>query len=329
MNLSYLSLYHSGELERRAQRLGKRLASCDICPRACGVNRLEGQPGGFCHSGRLPIVASFCDHHGEEPALSGRCGSGTIFFGNCNLSCLFCQNHQISQDWEHQEQNRISCERLAEYMLTLQEMSCHNINLVSPSHFVPQIVRAITLAVPLGLRLPLVYNSNGYDSMETLKELDGIIDIYLPDLKYADEKTAMRLSQSKGDYVATARSAIKEMRRQVGRLELDSEGVAIKGLIVRHLILPQNLAGTGESLKWLAEEVSRNVTLSLMSQYYPRHRALSMPQLLRTITREEYAAALKAMREARLEEGWAQELDAAGHYLPDFAREGHPFALKD
>jgi len=327
MNPSYLSLHYSGELERRAQRLEERLAACDICPRACGVNRLEDQPGGFCHSGKLPIVASFCDHYGEELALSGRHGSGTIFFGNCNLRCLFCQNHQISQDWRHQKQNQLSCRQLAEYMLSLQEMGCHNINLVSPSHFVPQVVRALTLAVPLGLRLPLVYNSNGYDSLETLRELYGIVDIYLPDLKYADEKTARRLSQSKGDYVATARSAIKEMWRQAGKLVLDEESVAVKGLIVRHLILPHNLAGTGESLIWLAEKVSKDVTLSLMSQYHPCHRALEVPQLSRKLTREEHAAALKAMREAGLKEGWVQGLGAAEQYLPDFARQGHPFAV--
>jgi putative pyruvate formate lyase activating enzyme len=327
MDPSYLSLHHCGELEKRAQRLEERLACCDICPRACGVNRLKDEPGGFCCSGRLPIVASYCDHHGEEPALSGRHGSGTIFFGNCNLRCLFCQNHQISQQPEQQRKNEISRRQLAEYMLSLQGMGCHNINLVSPSHFVPQIVRALTLAVPMGLKLPLAYNSNGYDSVETLKELDGIVDIYLPDLKYADEKTSMQFSRSKGDYVAIARKAIKEMWRHVGRLELDDNGIALKGLIVRHLILPQDLAGTSESLKWLANEVSRDVTISLMSQYSPRHRAMATPQLSRAITRQEYAAALEAMQDAGLEEGWVQELDAASNYLPDFDKQGHPFAV--
>jgi len=327
MDPSYLSLYHSGELEKRARRLEKRLACCNICPRACGINRLKNEPGGFCHSGRLPIVASFCDHHGEEPALSGERGSGTIFFANCNLRCLFCQNHQISQQPEQQQRNEISCQQLAEYMLSLQEKGCHNINLVSPSHFVPQIVRALTLAMPMGLRLPLVYNSNGYDSVETLKELDGLIDIYLPDLKYADERAAKQLSHSEGDYVTAARKSIKEMWQQVGTLELDAEGIATKGLIVRHLVLPYNLSGTNESLRWLANEISRDVTLSLMSQYSPRHKAVAVPQLSRTVTGQESAAALEAMQDAGLEEGWVQELDAASHYLPDFDRQGHPFAV--
>ncbi len=321
----YISLYHSGELKRRVDRLNKRLAACDICPRECGVNRLEGETK-FCHSGRRPIVASVCDHHGEEPVLSGRRGSGTIFLGNCNLRCLYCQNYLISQDWEQQRHNETSCQRLAEQMLSLQELGCHNINLVSPSHFVPQLVEGLVYAVPLGLKIPLVYNSNSYDSMKTLVELDGIIDIYLPDLKYADDKWAGKLSQAKG-YVAIARSAIREMWRQVGRLELDEEGVARKGVIVRHLILPNGLAGSEQSLKWLAEEVSADVALSLMSQYYPRHRAPRVPLLSRTISKEEYAAAFKVMAEMGLKSGWVQGMGSPRHYLPDFDGEGHPFAM--
>jgi putative pyruvate formate lyase activating enzyme len=184
VNPSYISLYESGELEKRSKRLNERLASCDICPRECHINRLEGETG-FCHSGALPIVSSYCDHHGEEPALSGDKGSGTIFFANCNLRCLFCQNHQISQEWQKQKSNEITCNQLAQHMLYLQnELGCHNINLVSPSHFVPQIIEALLSAIPQGLHIPLVYNTNGYDSLETIKELDGVIDIYLPDFKY-------------------------------------------------------------------------------------------------------------------------------------------------
>jgi putative pyruvate formate lyase activating enzyme len=209
-------------------------------------------------------------------------------------------------------------------MLILQKMGCHNINFVSPSHFVPQLIRSVLLAIPMGLNIPLIYNSNGYDSLKTLKELDGIIDIYLPDLKYADDTWAKKFSQAK-NYVATARAAIKEMWRQVGRLELNDEGVALKGIVVRHLILPQNLAGTDESLRWLAKYVSRNITVSLMSQYYPRHRATRIPQLARIISKDEYTAALKMMRQTGLEDGWIQGMGSPQHYLPDFARKGHPF----
>jgi len=181
----YIALYQSGELERRAEALEARLASCNICPRECGVNRLEGEQG-FCHSGHLPIVAAVCPHYGEEPAISGSRGSGAIFLGNCNMRCVYCQNYQISQNWKKQQSNELDCHSLAERMLYLQdELGCHNINLVSPSHFVPQLVRAVLEAVPMGLRLPLVYNTNGYDSIKSLRELDGIISIYLPDLRYA------------------------------------------------------------------------------------------------------------------------------------------------
>jgi len=224
----YHKLYQTGALKQRAEALEARLSSCDICPRVCGVNRLEEEHG-FCHSGRLPVVASYCDHHGEEPAISGSKGSGTIFFGNCNMRCVYCQNHQISQNRQKQQSNEISCHTLAEYMIHLQDtLECHNINLVSPSHFVPQIIRAIYLAVPMGLKLPLVYNSSGYDSVDTLKELESIIDIYLPDLRYASDKEAEKYSEAE-TYVINARLAIKEMcrrtgngRERIGRKRLDS-----------------------------------------------------------------------------------------------------------
>jgi len=194
----YISLFHSGELERRVERLEARLPSCDICPRECGVNRIEGELG-FCHSAYLPIVAAVCAHHGEEPALSGSRGSGAIFFGNCNMRCVYCQNYQISQDWERQQSKEIDSHTLAESMLYLQdELRCHNINLVSPSHFVPQLVRAVLEAVPMGLKIPLVYNTNSFDSVKTLKELDGIISIYLPDLRYASNTWAKEFSQAPG-----------------------------------------------------------------------------------------------------------------------------------
>jgi putative pyruvate formate lyase activating enzyme len=311
------------ELSRRAERLTARLAYCDLCPRRCGANRLKGEMG-FCRSGALPIVASYCAHRGEEPVLSGARGSGAIFFGNCNLRCVFCQNYQISQDPETQQNNGVTVERLARYMLELQGQGCHNINLVSPSHFVPQIVQALTLAVTRGLNLPLVYNTNAYDNVETLKELDGIVDIYLPDIKYAADDLAVKYS-SAADYVTHARMAIKEMWRQAGKLIINNDEIAEKGVIVRHLILPQDIAGTALSLIWLAQEVSPDITLSLMSQYHPTHRAGDFPELSRHITPAEYDAALLALEEAGLENGWAQELAATTNYLPDFAREGHPF----
>jgi putative pyruvate formate lyase activating enzyme len=272
MESGYIALYHSGELERRAHALEARLASCDICARQCGVNRLEAELG-FCRSGYLPIVSAVCRHQGEEPPISGTRGSGTIFFGNCNMRCVYCQNYQISQNWKRQKSKEIDCHALAERMLYLQDgLGCHNINFVSPSHFVPQLVRALLEAVPMGLRVPLVYNTNGYDSVASLKELDGIISIYLPDLRYAADNWAKKFSYAP-DYVGRARQAIREMYRQVGDLAVDEFGVARRGLIVRHLILPNGVAGSLESLSWLAQELSPTVTVSIMSQYLPLHRA--------------------------------------------------------
>ncbi len=322
----YISLYHSGELERRAEGLEARLASCDICPRECRVNRLEGELG-FCHSAYLPIVAAVCAHHGEEPVISGSKGSGAIFFGNCNMRCVYCQNYQISQDWKRQQSKEVNFHTLAENMLYLQdELGCHNINLVSPSHFVPQLVRAVLEAVPMGLKIPLVYNTNSLDSVKTLRELDGIVSIYLPDLRYASDTWAKKLSQAPG-YVAQAREAIKEMHRQVGELVVDEFGLAQRGLIVRHLILPNGLAGSEDSLTWLAGELSSTVTVSIMSQYLPLYRAHRIPLLARTISVSEHAAVLKLLDEVGLENGWVQAMGASENYLPDFEREGHPFSL--
>ncbi|MFC2051318.1 radical SAM protein [Chloroflexota bacterium] len=323
----YIALYRSGELERRAEALEARLGSCDICPRECGVNRLEGKTG-FCHSARPPLVSTVCAHHGEEPVISGSRGSGTVFFGNCNMRCVYCQNHQISQNWTKQQAKEMDYRALAERMLYIQdELGCHNINLVSPSHFVPQIVRAVLEAVPMGLRLPLVYNTSGYDSIKSLKELDGIISIYLPDLRYASDKWARRFSQAP-DYVAHARAAIKEMYRQAGDLVLDEAGLAQRGLIVRHLILPDGLAGSEESLTWLVNELSPEVTVSIMSQYFPSHRASRIPSLSRKISPPEYSEVINLVDRLGLENGWLQEMGASENYLPDFRREGHPFDSK-
>ncbi len=321
----YIALYRSGELERRAQALEARLASCDICPRECRGNRLENELG-YCHSGRLPIVSAVCIHQGEEPAISETRGSGAVFFGNCNMRCAYCQNYQISQNWEKQKSKEMECPTLAERMLYLQnELGCHNINFVSPSHFVPQLVRAVLEAVPMGLRVPLVYNTSGYDSVASLQELDSMISIYLPDLRYASDNWAKKFSDA-SDYVARARQAITEMYRQVGDLVVDEFGLAQKGLIVRHLILPNGLAGSEESLTWLARKLSPAMTVSIMSQYIPMHRALRIPLLSRTISVDEYETVLQLLTNLGLENGWVQEMGAAGDYLPDFERKGHPFS---
>jgi len=241
------------------------------------------------------------------------------------MRCVYCQNYQISQNWKKQKLKEMDCHTLAERMLCLQdELGCHNINFVSPSHFVPQLLRAVVEAVPMGLRVPLVYNSSGYDSIASLKELDGVISIYLPDLRYASDRWAKKFSHVP-DYVARARQAIKEMYRQVGDLVVDESDQAQKGLIVRHLILPNGLAGSGESLTWLVQEISPTVTVSIMSQYMPVHRAPRIPLLSRKISVDEHKTVLRLLTDLGIENGWVQELGAAEEYLPDFEQEGHPF----
>ena len=320
----YIALFKSGELGRLADELYNRLLACDICPWKCGVNRIRGEIG-FCQSGALPIVSSYCAHRGEEPALSGTRGSGTIFFGNCNMLCLYCQNFQISQDSVAQRHHEVDCQTLAGQMLYLQnKLECHNINLVSPSHFVPQIVKAVLEAASGGLHIPLVYNTGGYDSIDTIKALAGIIDIYLPDIRYASKEIAAELSKVP-EYVVNNRQVIREMYRQVGDLKTDEDGVAYRGVIVRHLILPKNLAGSEDSLGWLAREVSPTITVSIMSQYYPCHKASQKPELTRTINCEEYAEVTNLLEKLGLENGWLQEMDAPTNYLPDFSRQGNPF----
>jgi len=245
------------------------------------------------------------------------------------MRCVYCQNYQISQDPEHQGSKELDFHALAQEMVYLQdELGCHNISFISPSHFVPQLVRAILEAVPLGLRVPIVYNTSGYDSVASLRALDGIVDVYLPDLRYASNAWAARLSHT-ADYVTRDRQAILEMRRQVGdELVLDDSGLAQRGLIVRHLILPNGLAGSRRSLAWLLREVSPKVTVSIMSQYYPSYLASQIPQLRRKISVAEYLAVLKLVDELGLENGWIQEMDAAENYLPHFDRDGHPFSAE-
>jgi len=263
------------------------LAECRLCPRHCEVNRLAGESG-KCHIASRAVVSSYGPHFGEEAPLVGRHGSGTIFFTYCNLRCVFCQNYTISQLGEGSEVDR---EELAEMMLSLQARGCHNINFVSPTHVVPYILEALEVAVGGGLHLPLVYNSGGYDLVATLELLDGIVDIYMPDMKYADEKTAERLSGIK-DYPDVNRAAVKEMHRQVGDLHMDEQGVAQRGLLVRHLVLPNRLAGTEGVVRFLAREVSTNTYLNIMAQYHPCHKAFDIPQLARPVNRQEFSEAI-------------------------------------
>ncbi|MDP6101240.1 MAG: radical SAM protein [Dehalococcoidia bacterium] len=321
----YIALYDSGELQRRSQALEKRLSSCDICPRRCHVNRLEGERG-VCRSGSLAAVSAVCDHYGEEPPISGTKGSGAIFFAGCNLRCVFCQNHQISQPLLLTQHDEEDAATLAQHMLHLQDnLGCHNINLVSPSHFVPQIAQALVEAVPLGLHIPLVYNSNAYDSLATLRALEGIVDVYLPDLKYASDFYAKRFSRAQ-HYVNYSQVAIVEMYRQVGNLVVDENGLARSGLIVRHLILPHRIASSRKSLFWLTRSISPEVTVSIMSQYHPCHKALAVPLLCRRITAAEYLEVTDLLANLCMENGWVQDMDSPETYLPDFDREDHPFA---
>lgn len=288
MEPAYLSLARSGELSRRVEQAYAMLENCSLCPQGCKARRRAGKLG-VCRTGKRARVADFFPHYGEEPALSGRNGSGTVFFAGCNLRCVFCQNWDISQANQGRE---MEPDGLAEIFLRLQEMGCHNINLVSPSHVVPQVLAAVEIAARAGLRLPLVYNTGGYDSLEALALLDGVIDLYLPDMKYADARNAHLYSGTR-HYPQVNQAAVKEMYRQVGNLTLDENGLAARGLLVRHLILPNRLAGTREIVRFLAEQVSPRTCLNLMGQYHPAHKATAFPALNRPIRAEEAAQALQ------------------------------------
>jgi putative pyruvate formate lyase activating enzyme len=293
------------ELDNRIELAYQLLESCRVCPRECGVNRLKNDKLGFCRSGLNPIISSVSPHHGEEPPLSGTRGSGTIFFTNCNLRCAYCQNYPISQRGNGEER---TAGELACQMLWLQEQGCHNLNLVTPTHFVPQILKALGIAMLRGFDLPIVYNTSGYESRETLRLLDGIVDIYLPDMRYSDNAVALKYSVAP-DYPEINRAAIKEMFRQVGNLVLDENGMARQGLIVRHLVLPGGLSGTEGIMKFLAGEVSKDVCISLMSQYFPAYRAQEFGEINRRITPEEYEEAYRIMLKYGLENGWVQEIE--------------------
>lgn len=285
---AYQTLLENGELQRRVEAAFEHMKDCDLCARYCHVNRMETIKGAVCRTGEQAVVHSFGPHHGEEDPLRGWKGSGTIFFSWCNLRCVYCQNWEISHKGIGQQ---VSSADLAAMMLELQQQGCHNINLVSPSHVVAQIIAAVFLAAEKGLRLPLVYNTGGYDSPEALALLDGVIDIYMPDMKYSDSAVARQYSRVR-HYVEINRAAVKEMHRQVGDLQIDGRGIANRGLVVRHLVLPENLAGTEQVLGFLAEAISRNTYLNLMDQYHPCYRADENPPLDRPLGSEEYLKAV-------------------------------------
>ena len=299
----YLETYEKKIFNDKIQQAFRMLESCKVCPRECGVNRYK-EHSGFCQAGYLPEVASCAPHYGEEKPLVGRGGSGTIFLSHCNLGCLFCQNYSISHLGEGQT---VTFRDLSLMMIKLQALGCHNINFVTPTHYVPQILKSIPGAIEAGLNIPLVYNSGGYDSVRTLKILEGVFDIYMPDLKFIRDDTAQKYAQAK-DYPHIARKAIKEMYSQVGDLKINSEGIAQRGLLVRHLVLPDNLAGTKEAMHFLAKEISPQTYVNIMDQYHPWGDIPPGSPLSRRITSNEFFQAIEAARQ----EGLAR-LDKVGH----------------
>jgi putative pyruvate formate lyase activating enzyme len=294
----YIRLYETGELQKRIDALDAILKDCTLCPQNCHVNRFEGELG-VCRVGSHPMVSSYNPHFGEEPPLVGRYGSGTIFLTYCNLRCFFCQNYDISHLGHGTE---VSCEEMSSMMIELQRRGCHNINFVTPTHQAAQIVRSLPRAIEEGLEVPLVYNCGGLEALETIKLLDGIFDIYMPDIKYGDNEVASGLSRAKG-YVEISQAAVKEMQRQVGDLVTDSHGIAQRGLIIRHLVLPEGLAGTREVMRFIAKEISTNAYINMMDQYRPCYKALDNPRypaMGRRITSAEFEEAVRMAREEGL-----------------------------
>jgi len=328
MEPGYLKLLRTNELSERVERLETLLRACSICPKDCGNDRLNDEIAA-CYSGRLSIVSSYTAHFGEEPCLSGTHGAGNIFFGNCNLRCVYCQNYQISQTWKEQKRNEVTHERLAEMMLELQEKGCHNIGFVSPTHFVPQMARAILIAAENGLRVPIVYNTNAYDSVEVLRLLDGIVDVYLPDLKYADSDAGFQYSKVR-DYAVHSRAAIKEMHRQMGdKLVFDESGLLKRGLLIRLLVLPNDIAEIEKSLRWIRDELSPQTPISLMAQYYATNKAATDERyilLSRRISEGEWFEAVSLLEDLGMEEGFMQEYESTSlYYRPDFTDAETPF----
>lgn len=291
-NPSYIETHRTGKLKKRIKETFQILENCRLCPRQCEVNRFEDEKG-FCRTGRLAVISSFNHHFGEEDPLVGTNGSGTIFMTNCNLLCIFCQNWEIS----HQEQgSEVTSKNLAGMMLHLQRLGCHNINFVTPTHVVPQILDALSYAIEGGLNVPLVYNSGGYDALETLKLLEGIFDIYMPDFKFWDPEMARKYLEAP-NYPNRAREALKEMHRQVGDLTLDEKGIATKGILLRHLVMPEGIAGTRDIMRFVAQEISSNTYVNIMDQYRPCGIAYKHKPLDRSITKTEYNTALDEARE--------------------------------
>lgn len=288
------------------------LKKCMICPRRCGADRTAGKKG-WCKAPFNPVIYSYLAHHGEEPVLSGRAGSGTIFFTHCNMRCVYCQNYRFSQLEQGEE---VSIEGLSSIMLGLQKTGCHNINLVSPTHFVPQILAALESAVEDGLEIPIVYNTSGYDLPDTIKALDGVVDIYLPDMRYSNNAMAKKYSDAP-DYVENNRAAVKQMHDQVGDLKMDDDGIAQKGLIIRLLALPENISGTHETLAFIKENISKETYLSIMSQYYPTFRAHDFKELSRGVNKAEYKNIIDEAHQLGLNNGWIQEIhkDTDGKFL--------------
>ncbi len=315
-NPSYIRLLEEGELQKRAEEAYNSLGSCVSCPRDCKVNRIDNELG-ICTSGHLPIVSSYTPHFGEEPVLSGTKGAGNIFFGNCNLKCIYCQNFEISQNPNIEKQKEVTHERLAEIMMELQNKNVHNIGLVSPTHFSATILKSIYLAAQKGLNLPIIYNTNGYDSVEMLKLYDGVVDIYLPDFKYGNSEYAKKYSLV-DNYFEKTKEAVKEMYRQVGDELIYDGDVVVRGLIIRHLILPNDLSDTEKVFKFISEELSTNMHISLMSQYYPTNKAYKDILIDRALRNSEYEKAVLLLEKYGLHNGWIQEMESAHNYKPHF-----------
>ena len=301
----YLSLHRSGELKRRGEQLWSMMESCELCPRMCGVNKLKGEKG-FCDADSQLEISAFHPHYGEEKPLVGKGGSGTIFLTNCSLRCVFCINWEISQGGQGRER---TIDEFAQMMVTLQRRGCHNINFVTPTHYSPHILLAVDRAASWGLKVPLVYNTCGWERVEILKILDGIVDIYLPDFKYSDEKMAARYSSGAFEYPELTKKALLEMHRQVGVAKPAEDGLMYRGLMIRHLVMPNNVSGIKGIIDWIAGNLPKDTYLNLMSQYRPMYKASDYPKISRRITGEEYATALNYAKQAGL-----TNLDIQGYY---------------
>jgi putative pyruvate formate lyase activating enzyme len=308
---AYEKLEMEGKLAQRIKQAYAIFENCQLCPRKCGVNRQKGEKG-FCRAPVKPVIFSYHPHFGEEMSLVGEKGSGTIFFSNCNLRCVFCQNWPIAHEGKGKE---VQDEDLADRMLHLQKMGCHNINLVTPTHVMPNILNATRIALKKGLHLPLMYNTSGYEPLEILKMLEGIVDIYKPDMKYMDGEKAAKYSAGASDYPEVTKKAIVEMHRQVGVLKLDKRGMAIRGVIIRHLVMPNRVAGTEKFVKWIAETLPKSTYVNIMAQYRVEYKAYDYPEIARGITAQEFLEAMDSAEKYGL-----TNLDPQSIALRDFYR---------